>query len=177
MATLYTPINHHVRNFTSSFSLLPIIPRILYFHTSHFKDFIFKKIKKSMASFKLPLILLVSWLLTTTVMATNLSKIKPGEDIAARLQVLEGENGGGEASMPVCWNALFELKSCTNEIILFFFNGESYLGKDCCKAIRIITYNCWPSMLSSVGFTAEEVDILRGYCGTPSPESAVEFHV
>ncbi|WMV26776.1 hypothetical protein MTR67_020161 [Solanum verrucosum] len=79
--------------------------------------------------------------------------------------------------MPVCWNALFELKSCTNEIILFFFNGESYLGKDCCRAIRTITYNCWPSMLSSVGFTAEEVDILRGYCGTPSPESAVEFNV
>ncbi|XP_055833114.1 egg cell-secreted protein 1.2-like [Solanum dulcamara] len=129
-----------------------------------------------MAPFKLSLILLVSWLLSTTTMAINMSKIKPGQDIAARLQVLEGENGG-EASMPVCWNALFELKSCTNEIILFFFNGESYLGKDCCKAIRTITYNCWPSMLSSVGFTAEEVDILRGYCGTPSPQSAVEFNV
>ncbi|XP_006367805.1 egg cell-secreted protein 1.2-like [Solanum tuberosum] len=130
-----------------------------------------------MAPFKLSLILLVSWLLTTTTIATNMSKIKPGQGIAARLQVLEGGDGGGEASMPVCWNALFELKSCTNEIILFFFNGESYLGKDCCRAIRTITYNCWPSMLSSVGFTAEEVDILRGYCGTPSPESAVEFNV
>ncbi|KAM3305658.1 egg cell-secreted protein 1.2 [Capsicum chacoense] len=126
-----------------------------------------------MATFKLPLILLISWLLTTTTIATSMSKFKPGQNIAARLQVLEGD----EASMPVCWNALFELKSCTNEIVLFFFNGESYLGKDCCKAIRTITYDCWPSMLSSVGFTAEEVDILRGYCGTPSPEFAVEFHV
>ncbi|CAN4116443.1 unnamed protein product [Withania somnifera] len=132
-----------------------------------------------MAPFKFPLILLVSWLLTTATIATSMSKMKPGHDIAARLQVfIEGENGEGhQASMPVCWNALFELKSCTNEIILFFFNGESYLGKDCCKAIRTITYDCWPSMLTSVGFTAEEVDILRGYCGTPSPQSAVEFHV
>ncbi|KAI3894512.1 hypothetical protein MKW92_030331, partial [Papaver armeniacum] len=31
-------------------------------------------------------------------------------------------------------------------------------------AIRIITRECWPSMLASVGFTAEEGDILRGYC-------------
>lgn len=125
-----------------------------------------------MSTFKLSLILLVSWLLTTTIMATNMSKTRPGQDIAARLQVLEGG-----ASMTVCWTALFELKSCTNEIILFFLNGESYLGKDCCRAIRTVTYNCWPSMLTSVGFTAEEVDILRGYCGTSSPQSAVEFHV
>ncbi|MCD7460607.1 hypothetical protein HAX54_043886 [Datura stramonium] len=55
-----------------------------------------------MALFKIPLILLVSWLLTTTIMATNMLKIKPGQDIAARLQVLQGEDGGGggdEASM------------------------------------------------------------------------------
>nr|XP_009788567.1 PREDICTED: egg cell-secreted protein 1.4-like [Nicotiana sylvestris]XP_016457695.1 PREDICTED: egg cell-secreted protein 1.4-like [Nicotiana tabacum]AKZ17063.1 egg cell 1 [Nicotiana tabacum] len=122
-----------------------------------------------MAPFKLPLVLLISWLLTTTT-AINLSKMKLGQDIVARLQL-------GEGSMPVCWNALFEIKSCTNEIILFFFNGESYLGKDCCKAIRTITYNCWPSMLTSIGFTAEEVDILRGYCGTPSPQPAVAIKV
>lgn len=129
------------------------------------------------APFKLPLVLLISWLLTTTTTtAINLSKMKLGQDIVARLQLEGGENGG-EGSMPVCWNALFEIKSCTNEIILFFFNGESYLGKDCCKAIRTITYNCWPSMLTSIGFTAEEVDILRGYCGTPSPQPAVAIKV
>ncbi|KAI3882527.1 hypothetical protein MKX03_023920 [Papaver bracteatum] len=49
-------------------------------------------------------------------------------------------------------------------IILFFMDGEMYLGLECCRAIRIITRECWPSMLTSVGFTAEEGDILRGYC-------------
>uniref|UniRef100_A0A5K1CXV3 Prolamin-like domain-containing protein n=1 Tax=Nymphaea colorata TaxID=210225 RepID=A0A5K1CXV3_9MAGN len=44
----------------------------------------------------------------------------------------------------------------------------------CCGAIRMITYNCWPSMLSSLGFTAKEGNILEGYCGaivTMLPES------
>ncbi|KAH9709101.1 Egg cell-secreted protein 1.4 [Citrus sinensis] len=43
---------------------------------------------------------------------------------------------------------------------------------DCCHAIDIITYNCWLAMLTSLGFTAEEGNILRGYCDTfsaPSP--------
>ncbi|KAG9139421.1 hypothetical protein Leryth_017333 [Lithospermum erythrorhizon] len=79
--------------------------------------------------------------------------------------------------MTLCWNALMELKSCTNEIILFFLNGESYMGMDCCKAIRIITYECWPSMLTSLGYTSEEGDILLDYCGgtKTSPQSAPTF--
>ncbi|KAK4840606.1 hypothetical protein QYF36_013655 [Acer negundo] len=41
-----------------------------------------------------------------------------------------------------CWNALLEVKSCSNEIILFFLNG----------------------------FTAQEGNILRRYCdASPSP--------
>ncbi|RZC57081.1 hypothetical protein C5167_004390 [Papaver somniferum] len=82
-----------------------------------------------------------------------------GHNLAARIN---GEDGG--AGMVECWNALYELRSCTNEIILFFMDGEMYLGVECCRAIRIITRECWPSMLTSVGFTAEEGDILRGYC-------------
>lgn len=63
-----------------------------------------------------------------------------------------------------CWNALYELRACTNEIVLFFLNGESRLGLDCCRAIQVLTRNCWPTMFVSVGFTAQEGDILRGYC-------------
>ena len=38
----------------------------------------------------------------------------------------------------------------------------------------MITRSCWPAMLASIGFTAEEADILRGYCDAevappPSP--------
>ncbi|KAL3527929.1 hypothetical protein ACH5RR_012585 [Cinchona calisaya] len=63
-----------------------------------------------------------------------------------------------------CWESLFELKSCTGEVILFFHNGETYLGQSCCRAIRIIEHQCWPSMLGSLGYTTEEGDILRDYC-------------
>jgi hypothetical protein len=63
-----------------------------------------------------------------------------------------------------CWSAVTELRSCTNEMVLFFLSGDSFLGRDCCLVIRTITRHCWPTMLASVGFTAEEAGILRGFC-------------
>ncbi|KAH9734333.1 Egg cell-secreted protein 1.4 [Citrus sinensis] len=42
---------------------------------------------------------------------------------------------------------------------------------ECCRAIDIITRNCWPAMLTSLGFTVEEGNILRGYCDASSPPS------
>ncbi|XP_030516277.2 egg cell-secreted protein 1.3-like [Rhodamnia argentea] len=85
--------------------------------------------------------------------------LKPGLDLAARLEAVQASGGLVE-----CWNALVELKSCTNEIILFFLNGETSLGPGCCGAIDVITHNCWPAMLTSLGFTVEEGNILRRYC-------------
>ena len=91
--------------------------------------------------------------------------IKPGSNLQVRL-----ETSGGLAE---CWTALMELKSCTNEIVLFFLNGQANIGPDCCRAIGIITHNCWPAMLTSLGFTAEEGNILRGYCdASPAPVSS-----
>ncbi|EOA19077.1 hypothetical protein CARUB_v10007743mg [Capsella rubella] len=80
-------------------------------------------------------------------------------NIAARLQ-----SGG----LMECWNALYELKSCTNEIVLFFLNGETKLGVSCCEAVEVITTNCWPAMLTSLGFTPEEANLLRGFCQHPN---------
>ncbi|GAY45260.1 hypothetical protein CUMW_088160 [Citrus unshiu] len=48
---------------------------------------------------------------------------------------------------------------------------EVDIGPDCCRAFDIITYNCWPAMLTSIGFTAEEGNILRGYCDVSSAPS------
>ncbi|KAF6167571.1 hypothetical protein GIB67_031154 [Kingdonia uniflora] len=67
----------------------------------------------------------------------------PGHNLAARLNT-EGEGGFGD-----CLNALFEIKSCTNEVDLFFLNGEGYIGQECCRSIRIIIRRCWPSMFTS----------------------------
>ncbi|KDO48954.1 hypothetical protein CISIN_1g047808mg [Citrus sinensis] len=91
------------------------------------------------------------------------NNIKPGYDLATRL-----EASGG---LTKCWNALMELKSCSNEI--------ADIGPDCCRAIDIITRNCWSAMLTSLGFTAEEGNILRGYCdafSAPSPGGLVVIY-
>lgn len=78
------------------------------------------------------------------------------------------ENGG----LAECWNALNELKSCTDEIILFFVNGQTDIGPECCGGIEVITRKCWPTMLTSLGFTSEEGNILRGYCDASSTPAA-----
>ncbi|KAL3508886.1 hypothetical protein ACH5RR_028287 [Cinchona calisaya] len=77
-----------------------------------------------------------------------------------------------------CWDSLFELQSCTGEVVLFFLNGETYLGPNCCNAIRTIEHHCWPTMLGAVGINSEESDILLGYCdasenNSPSPPQPV----
>ncbi|EOA29038.1 hypothetical protein CARUB_v10025293mg, partial [Capsella rubella] len=97
--------------------------------------------------------------------------------------------GGG---LMQCWDALYELKSCTNEIVLFFLNGETKLGHaineyclnhfaittllsapaGCCNAVDVITNDCWPAMLTSLGFTSEETNVLRGFCQSPTPGAA-----
>ncbi|KAI3887109.1 hypothetical protein MKX03_025061 [Papaver bracteatum] len=136
----------------------------------------------SLINGKLVLMLVISALTASTatvIAARDLATTihySVGHNLAARIN---GEDGG--AGMVECWDALYELRSCTNEIILFFMDGEMYLGIECCRAIRIITRECWPSMLTSVGFTAEEGDILRGYCDAshssapPSPQVVGEM--
>ncbi|KDP35306.1 hypothetical protein JCGZ_09465 [Jatropha curcas] len=105
--------------------------------------------------------------------ARDVPMIKSGEDYERRLVV------DGSSSLVDCWNALIEIKSCSNEIILFFLNGKTDIGPECCRSIGIITHNCWPAMLTSLGFTAEEGNVLRGYCDAssftapaPAPASA-----
>ncbi|WVY93380.1 hypothetical protein V8G54_032468 [Vigna mungo] len=56
------------------------------------------------------------------------------------------------------------LRACSGEIITFFLNGETYLGRSCCEAIRVIGHDCWPNLVGSLGFTSEETDVLEGYC-------------
>ncbi|RZR73983.1 hypothetical protein MUK42_35230 [Musa troglodytarum] len=67
-----------------------------------------------------------------------------------------------------------ELRSCTGEVILFFLNGETYLGPSCCRAIRVIVHHCWAAevMLAALGFTPQEGDVLRGYCDAEASAGA-----
>ncbi|KAE8100409.1 hypothetical protein FH972_018309 [Carpinus fangiana] len=67
-------------------------------------------------------------------------------------------------SSTICWDSLIELQACTGEVVMFLLNGETYLGPNCCHAIRAIEHQCWPEMFRSLGLTIEEGDILQGYC-------------
>ncbi|KAK1554957.1 hypothetical protein Q3G72_019637 [Acer saccharum] len=75
---------------------------------------------------------------------------------------------------PNCWDALVQLQTCTGEIILFFLNGETYLGHGCCRAISTISQQCWPNLIGTLGFTTEEGDMLEGYCESPPLTSSIE---
>ncbi|GMP25460.1 hypothetical protein CsSME_00002318 [Camellia sinensis var. sinensis] len=92
--------------------------------------------------------------------------MKPGFNLTARL-----ETDGGVVD---CWNALTEIKSCSNEIVVYFVNGTTDIGPPCCKAISMITHHCWASMLTALGFTPDETNILQGYCdaSSSSPSSS-----
>ncbi|CAH1413883.1 unnamed protein product [Lactuca virosa] len=109
-------------------------------------------------------LIFLTLLISTTSMLVD---TRPFIPIGAPSPTLLEELATGEdIDSTGCWESLFELQSCSGEIILFFLNGETYLGMGCCKAIEKIEKKCWPSSLGSLGFTNEEGDILRGYCDT-----------
>ncbi|CAH2061573.1 unnamed protein product [Thlaspi arvense] len=109
----------------------------------------------------------VALLLVLSISGRTLPSTEDSTNIAARL------SGGG---LMECWDALYELKSCTNEIVLFFLNGETKLGVDCCHAVEVITTNCWPAMLTSLGFTSDETNVLRGFCQSPNSGGSSSAH-
>ncbi|KAJ4827922.1 hypothetical protein Tsubulata_032079 [Turnera subulata] len=116
-------------------------------------------------AFKNLSVLLVLTLVIASAAATREIAFEPGYNLAERL-----EASGG---LVECWNALMEIRSCTNEILIYFLNGQADIGPDCCRAIGVITHHCWPAMLTSLGFTAEEGNILRGYCDASASSSDI----
>lgn len=94
--------------------------------------------------------------LTVPLMVNGARPISFASNLKTRLKLDEEQTN--------CWDTLFELQACSGEIIMFFLNGETYLGPSCCEALRTIKHQCWPTMMSSLGFTTEESDVLEGYC-------------
>ncbi|KAL6544078.1 hypothetical protein OROGR_010575 [Orobanche gracilis] len=111
--------------------------------------------------FKLLQIALLVWILLSTISTARTLHLKSSKSeiaLAARLKLDESHGSFN------CWESLFQLQSCTSEIVLFFLNGETFLGPGCCEAVRIIQGDCWPNLLGSLGYTTEEGDVLEGYC-------------
>ncbi|KAL9424280.1 hypothetical protein AB3S75_036212 [Citrus x aurantiifolia] len=71
------------------------------------------------------------------------NNMKSSYDLTTRFEI--------SAGLTECWNADISL--------------------DCCRAIDIITHNCCPIILTSLEFTVEEGNILRGYCDASSAPS------
>ena len=96
------------------------------------------------------------------------------ELVAAKDESRNSTNG----TLANCWNAIAEIKSCGNEITAYFNNGTIDIGVPCCQAIKMITLHCWPSMLSVLGITPDQCNILVGYCdasaaAAPAPSSSM----
>ncbi|OWM85038.1 egg cell-secreted protein 1.1-like [Punica granatum] len=88
------------------------------------------------------------------------SRSPSASDLMARLKLSD------DPEAPSCWDSVFELQACTEEVITFFMSGETHLGAGCCQAIRTIEHHCWPGLIGTLGFTEEEGDILEGYCNS-----------
>ncbi|KAM7523605.1 hypothetical protein LguiA_013507 [Lonicera macranthoides] len=121
-----------------------------------------------MASTSTPLLtLFLASLVSSAVTARPLTL---DSTIAPRLNLYNNNNNDDEQLESTnCWGSLLELQSCTGELILFFLNGETYLGPACCGAISAIQHDCLSTLLGSIGFTPEEGDVLRGYCDASAP--------
>uniref|UniRef100_A0A5B7AAI3 Putative egg cell-secreted protein 1.4 n=1 Tax=Davidia involucrata TaxID=16924 RepID=A0A5B7AAI3_DAVIN len=69
-----------------------------------------------------------------------------------------------DARFADCWKALREIKSCASEILLFLTRRVTVIHPPCCRAIVMITNRCW----AALGFTTDETDMLKRYCGQSS---------
>ncbi|KAJ4909203.1 Egg cell-secreted protein 1.1 [Raphanus sativus] len=87
---------------------------------------------------------------------TVAAALSPSTSLVYRLR-LDEETG-------YCWDSLMQLQHCSGELILFFLNGETYIGPGCCSAIRTVGRKCWTTMIGVLGFTPQEGDVLQGYC-------------
>ncbi|GKA72782.1 egg cell-secreted protein 1.1-like protein [Tanacetum coccineum] len=122
------------------------------------------------------MIIMLAIILATMSMLVNTRPLsntttRDASTLVERLKLDQGD--GDDGGSPGCWEALLELQSCTGEIILFFMNGETYLGPACCRAIEKIEKQCWPNLMGSLGFNSQESDILRGYCDASANDGNV----
>lgn len=141
-------------------------PILLFQLLSKFSIFIVAMAYSDSCRQQLLTISLIACYLSMFCMVTGRPLSDKPSTLLARLK-LEG-GGGAEGGSTKCWDSLFQLQSCTGEVILFFLNGETYLGPSCCNAIKNIEHQCWPSMLGSLGYTSQEGDMLLGYCDSSS---------
>ncbi|KAF3613225.1 putative egg cell-secreted protein 1.1-like, partial [Capsicum annuum] len=94
-------------------------------------------------------------IMLTCSVITNLSNVNSSREIPILPRLDESNQG----SILECFNAFGEIKSCTNEIIAYFTIGTIDTDLPCCQAISVITHHCWPSMLTTLGFTLEQTNI------------------
>ncbi|XP_057539578.1 egg cell-secreted protein 1.3-like [Amaranthus tricolor] len=121
----------------------------------------------------LTLRIFITLLLTLTISTFTTAKTRALLNDLSPTESYTRLNSGDDQSSSGCWDSMLKLQSCSGDLIQFFYNGETYLGTDCCNAMIVIVQDCWPVMLNSLGLTSEEIGVLKGYCdaSAPSPPS------
>ena len=80
------------------------------------------------------------------------------------LSILDLATNNNTNTTTDCWTSLSKLRTCLNEIVGFFLNGYTEIDEPCCEAIEVIVHHCLPSMISALGYTVEEGNLLATYC-------------
>lgn len=109
-----------------------------------------------------PLFILILFIaLTTTTTTSHARPLISSLGLVPRL----GYPSRVVEDSPTCWDSLMQLSACSGEVVMFFLNGETYLGQSCCKAIETIDGRCSPVLISTLlGYTTMERDVLEEYC-------------
>ena len=105
------------------------------------------------------LLVLIACLLANETGARDLP-IKPGYKTASTFQI--------DGAQATCLHLLMGMNYCTSEIVDFFSGSQSNIGSGCCRSISSISKNCWPSTLTSFGFTADVHNKLKDHCAAAS---------
>ncbi|MED6107497.1 hypothetical protein PIB30_014594 [Stylosanthes scabra] len=105
------------------------------------------------------------------VLMVLMSFVVCGTASSREVAIMSNEGGTGEHAD--CLKSLVELRSCSNEILHYFTNGGvDLISYHCCCAISVITHNCWPALLNSLGITPQQAHYLRGYCDASASSPA-----
>lgn len=88
-----------------------------------------------------------------------------GHNLTERIEASDGQ-------FIECQKALLQLKSCSNVTIQYFLTGHADISSECCSGIEASTSACSPAGFTSLGYTAQESNILSAYCTATAPAPA-----
>lgn len=147
MGSPFPSLDHHYK------SMAFLAPNSIITNKIHIKYIYINKLTMAMNT------VFLLFTFSLLIMSTHSTREFPFQPL---IPGLNSTGPGGEALD--CLTALYRIKSCSNEILAYFAKGAIDITPPCCEAITLITHQCWPAVLSTIGYGPNQVYILRGYC-------------